>query len=366
MVFTTFPYGLTAPDRRADRRVDPRLGGRTERRTEGAVCWQCQESLDCQIARMCLAHPTGAARLAAVIRAIRTMRAGIAEPLSLTRLAHAAMLSPFHFHRVFRHVTATTPARYLAALRMAEAKRLLVRSPLTVTEISGAVGYASLGTFTSQFTRLVGTSPRNFRDLMAEYGRLPMRDLLAALPVTARDRRTGPMSADGPIGPVGPIGTVHGGPSDGGGLAILGLFDSGVPQRRPAACAVVCSPGVAALGPAPDGIYQVLAIAFAPDATVEQALADHRAPVRFVGAGRRPVVVRNGRTAVHFDVIIRQPRYTDPPLVMALPLLIAAQASTLGDQAPPGKGARCATSATTGSSADSRPDWTSSANGGPS
>lgn len=356
MVFTTFPYGLAAPDRR----VDPRMGGRTEQGAEGTVCWQCQASLDCQIARMCLAHPTGASRLAAVIRAIRAMRAGIAEPLSLPRLAHAAMLSPFHFHRVFRHVTATTPARYLAALRMAEAKRLLVRSPLSVTEISGAVGYASLGTFTSQFTRLVGTSPRNFRDLMAEFGGLPMRDLLAALPVTARDHRPGPME------PAGPVGTVHGGPGDGGGLAILGLFDSGVPQRRPAACAVVCSPGVAALGPAPDGIYQLLAIAFAPDATVEQALADHRAPVRFVGAGRRPVVVRSGRTAVHFDVTLRQPRYTDPPLVMALPLLIAAEASTLGDQAPPGKGARCATSATTGSSADLRPDWTSSGNDGPS
>jgi len=203
---------------------------------------------------MCLAHPTGAARLAAVVRAIGVMRARIAEPLSLRKLAHAAMLSPFHFHRVFRHVTATTPARYLAALRMAEAKRLLVRSPLSITEVCGAVGYASLSTFTNQFTRMVGMSPRSFRELMAELGDRPIVELLDPLTARAGADRLGyggdPGIDTGPTGTIdgGPVGTIAGGPA-GGGLAIVGLFDSGVPARRPAACTLVSSPGLAMLGP---------------------------------------------------------------------------------------------------------------------
>lgn len=332
------PTGLVRPSppappapNRHPRRVGPtggpRAGGRQVRHSrtlKDTVCWQCPASLDCEIARMCLAHPTSAIRLAAVIRAIKAMREGLDERLSLTKLANAAMLSPFHFHRVFRHVTATTPARYLAALRMAEAKRLLVCSQLSVTEICGAVGYASLGTFTNQFTRLVGTSPRSFRSLMAEYGELPVGELLASVAALIN-----PATDQVELAPPGLAGTVNGGPSDESGVAMLGLFASGVAQQRPVACAIVSSPGLTALGPVPDGIYQLLAISFAPAATVAQALADHRAPVRFVGADRRPVVVRNGGTAVNFDVTLRRPRYTDPPVVMALPLLMAAQAGTL-------------------------------------
>ena len=366
------PLAAPAAEPRA---AEPPGRGSRDGRSRDTVCWQCKHSVDCEIARMCLTHPTGAARLAAVVRAIRAMREQLAEPLSLGKLAHAAMLSPFHFHRVFRHVTATTPARYLAALRMAEAKRLLVRSPLSVTEICGAVGYASLGTFTSQFTRLVGTSPRQFRELMTTHGGLPVGALLAtlaalaALPSDARvptAASTGRAARprDGSPYPLGPAGTVGGGPA--GCLVVVGLFDSGVPQRRPAACAIVPSPGFATLGPTPDGAYHLLAMAFEPDATVEQALADHRAPVRHVGSGRRPVIVRHGRTSVNFDVTVRRPRYTDPPLVMALPLLMAAQASTLIELADAAEGARCATSATTGSSADSPLGWTSSVSGGPS
>lgn len=338
MMRTGHPYGLVSPSppapRSPERRAAPvpsRGAALRPRAGDGdasswddkdTVCWQCPASLDCEIARMCLAHPTSAIRLAAVIRAIQAMRAGLDERLSLTKLANAAMLSPFHFHRVFRHITATTPARYLAAMRMAEAKRLLVGTQLSITDICGAVGYASLGTFTHQFTRLVGTSPRSFRYLMAQYGELPIADLLASVAALTEP-------ATDPAG--GLVGTVNGGPSDEGGLAMLGLFDSGVPQQRPAACAIVSSPCLTAIGPIPDGIYQLLAISFVPTATVAQALADHREPVRFVGADPRPVVVRNGATAVNFDVTLRRPRYTDPPVVMAFPLLMAAQANTLSN-----------------------------------
>lgn len=336
---------------------EARAGGRADSLGDGlstvTECWACESAVDCGVARMCLAHPTGAIRMAAVVRAVRTMRASLAGPLSLTSLAQAALLSPFHFHRVFRHVTATTPARYLVALRMAEAKRLLACTSISVSEVRTQCGYASLGTFTSQFNRLVGVSPRVFRELMADVGGRPVAELLAT--VGARlDQHAGRRDPDGDPGRTpggnrgggfegagngfgdgtgdgtgdGPVGVLAGAPPGGppdGAPALLGLFDSGVPQRRPVACAVATSPGAARLGPVPDGAYHALAVAFDPAATVREALADHRAPVRYVGTCPRPVVIADGRRAGTFHVMLRRPRLTDAPVVPALPLLVAAE-----------------------------------------
>lgn len=292
--------------------IEPSLsGGGTATARE---CWRCESAVDCAIARMCLGHPTGAIRMAAVNRAIKTMRDNLAEPMSLTSLSRAALLSPFHFHRVFRHVTSTTPARYLTALRIAEAKRLLACTSISVTEVSGYVGYARIGTFTSQFSRQVGTSPRTFRELMAEIGHRPMAELLATLQDCVG-------AASG-----GPTGVLAGGGGEQSPV-LLGLFPSGVPQQRPVACAVTSSPGRVQLGPVPDGSYEALAVGFDPAATVLQALADHRAPVRFVGMSDRPVVASDGRCDAAFQVALRRPRFTDPPVVLGLPLLVAAELS---------------------------------------
>ena len=122
---------------------------------------------------------------AAVRRAIAGMQAMLFEPLRLEHVAAAAIYSPFHFHRTFRQITSTTPARFLASLRMQRAKQLLADTDLTVTVISGLVGYESLGTFTTQFGRLVGTSPGRFRHLVDRCGtdlRLSDLDLGSFLP----------------------------------------------------------------------------------------------------------------------------------------------------------------------------------------
>src|SRR4051812_14197733 len=91
------------------------------------------------------------------------MRDRLAQPQPLRTLADAAAFSPFYFHQMFREITAVTPARFLAALRMAEARRLLLHSNLPVRQVGARVGYASPGTFSAQFARLTGTPPARFR-----------------------------------------------------------------------------------------------------------------------------------------------------------------------------------------------------------
>src|SRR6476619_1111248 len=74
-----------------------------------------------------------------------------------------AYLSRFHFNRVCREITGLPPVRFHTALRIAAAKRLLLTTDMSVTEVSLEVGYQSLGTFTTHFHELVGVSPRTLR-----------------------------------------------------------------------------------------------------------------------------------------------------------------------------------------------------------
>src|SRR5215211_6232039 len=57
-------------------------------------------------------------RYEAVEKVILTMRSRCNEPMSLQAMADIALLSPYHFSRVFRLITGISPCRFLAALRM--------------------------------------------------------------------------------------------------------------------------------------------------------------------------------------------------------------------------------------------------------
>jgi AraC-like DNA-binding protein len=83
--------------------------------------------------------------------------------LTLGEIAAAAGLSPYHFLRVFKALFRVTPHEYLSACRVERAKFLLERTELPVTEVGFAVGFESLGSFSSWFARGTGSSPRTWR-----------------------------------------------------------------------------------------------------------------------------------------------------------------------------------------------------------
>lgn len=92
------------------------------------------------------------------------------DHLDLDRLAAIAGLSKFHFLRSFRVVYGCTPLAYLRQRRIERAQDLLRATNLTVTEVSHAVGYASFGSFSSRFARIVGESPSAFQRRYARSG----------------------------------------------------------------------------------------------------------------------------------------------------------------------------------------------------
>jgi AraC-like DNA-binding protein len=90
--------------------------------------------------------------------------------LDVPALARSAHVSEAHFSRSFRAAFGQTPHRYLLSRRMERAKALLRRDDLSVTDVCLAVGFSSLGSFSTQFRRFVGTSPTAYREHGAHDG----------------------------------------------------------------------------------------------------------------------------------------------------------------------------------------------------
>lgn len=88
----------------------------------------------------------------------------------LDALAALAGMSKFHFLRSFAKVYGRTPAVYLSERRVERAQDLLRSTNLTVTEVCFAVGYTSLGSFSTRFTEITGDTPSAFQRRYAEAG----------------------------------------------------------------------------------------------------------------------------------------------------------------------------------------------------
>jgi AraC family transcriptional regulator len=96
-------------------------------------------------------------------RAEDMLRAGLARGVSLEEVARQCNMSVSQFGRTFKKTTGLPPHRWLVHRRLERAKDLLLRSTLPLAEIALDCGFSEQSHFTRTFTRLVGTSPGEWR-----------------------------------------------------------------------------------------------------------------------------------------------------------------------------------------------------------
>ncbi|MCP3959073.1 MAG: helix-turn-helix transcriptional regulator [bacterium] len=253
-------------------------------------------------------HPsTIASHRAAVERVIRTMRERMSEELSLEEMADVALMSTYHFNRTFRQLTGIPPSQFLSALRLEAAKRLLLTTGRSVTDICYEVGYNSLGTFTTRFTQLVGLPPGQLRRLSEAFTGASAEELLTL--------SQSPQEATGPA----ITGRIEG-DSSVSGLLFLGLFEKPIPQERPLSCAILAQPGPYRIEIPGDGDFFVFAA----------GLAHIEKPLDYLMCGGSirglahagPLSVHDGEVTGDADMTLEPPKLLNPPLLVTLPLLI--------------------------------------------
>jgi AraC-like DNA-binding protein len=98
-----------------------------------------------------------------LLRAKDLADARYSEPLDVDDMARAAGLSRAHFSREFRRTFGESPHQYLLTRRLERAAALLRTTDHSVAEICFSVGLASVGSFTTSFTRTFGKSPTAYR-----------------------------------------------------------------------------------------------------------------------------------------------------------------------------------------------------------
>jgi AraC family transcriptional regulator len=254
----------------------------------------------------------------ATLRVIENMQENLGEQLTIDDLASVAMFSKFHFSRVFQKVTGLSPGRFLSAVRLREAKRLLSTTSLSVTEITHLVGYSSVGTFSSRFTSSVGISPTGFRQMGGLTHQLLTSGGSASASTNGGSHGTATLS--GTL----TLPTTDAPPA--GGAVFAGLFPGITMEGRPVRYAILPGAGRFELRDVPPGRWHLIARSITPghdDTANHPPKGDGSLLVGRLG----PIVTTSDGRADPADVGLRPMSPFDPPLLLALHHALAETAA---------------------------------------
>ena len=86
------------------------------------------------------------------------------ENIKIKDVANLIGISQYYFCRLFRESTGIAPYRYVIQQRIFKAKALVRKNQLSLSDIAIECGFSSQSQMTHHFRRLVGTTPKVYRD----------------------------------------------------------------------------------------------------------------------------------------------------------------------------------------------------------
>ncbi|NPT60245.1 helix-turn-helix domain-containing protein [Paraburkholderia sp. 5N] len=109
------------------------------------------------------AKQTGRLSPEALGRAIAFINDRLADDMSLDDLASLCGMTKFHFLRLFKASTNSSPYQYLRDRRIERARHLLSTTQYAIGDIAGQCAFASATGFAEMFRKVVGVAPTAWR-----------------------------------------------------------------------------------------------------------------------------------------------------------------------------------------------------------
>ncbi|MEM7759736.1 MAG: AraC family transcriptional regulator [Cyanobacteria bacterium P01_A01_bin.40] len=88
------------------------------------------------------------------------------ETIKLKDIADLLDISQYYFCRLFRNSIGVSPYRYVIQQRVDKAKKLMANSNLPLSDIAFECGFSSQSQMTQHFSKLVGVTPKKYRNLL--------------------------------------------------------------------------------------------------------------------------------------------------------------------------------------------------------
>jgi AraC family transcriptional regulator len=97
---------------------------------------------------------------AKLVRAVEYIQDHLDTDLTVSRIAQAVYISPYHFTKLFKQSTGQSPHQYVVEARVRKAKELLTKGKFTISEAAYHVGFVDQSHLTRHFKRVFGLPPK--------------------------------------------------------------------------------------------------------------------------------------------------------------------------------------------------------------
>lgn len=94
-----------------------------------------------------------------VAKVLKLIHSNYHRALDVATLAQEANMSVPTFHAHFKSVTSSSPIQYIKAIRLHNARLMMIRKGVSASRVSAMVGYESPSQFSREFKRYFGRTP---------------------------------------------------------------------------------------------------------------------------------------------------------------------------------------------------------------
>lgn len=154
--FSLLKYPSTANDAYAELRVIGHISEIVFRLAENRDFYEKQKFVNMNVSK-------------AITEAKRFIMKNYNHNIQLKDVANHVFLSPNYFHKLFTQVTGVTPHQYIINQKINAAKKMLLESDTTITDIVINCGFSSQSYFNAIFKREVKITPNDYRKSMNKF-----------------------------------------------------------------------------------------------------------------------------------------------------------------------------------------------------